>query len=177
MDTDCTGDTTYSYVTPATRPVECPEGYYCPAQTVIVNNEEVPCDPGYYSAISAAGSVEDCIECPVGKYCVGAKDEPDGDCDAGYFCPKRQSQATFTAEYEFGADDGGQCPAGHYCEAGTLSPTPCPVGTYSDTTQNDNIDDCIACPGGFYCDEVGLTTQIINARNKKCDAGYFCVQG
>ena len=74
VDTDCTGDATYSYVTPATRPVECPEGYYCPAQTVIVNNEEVPCDPGYYSAISAAGSVEDCIECPVGKYCVGAKD-------------------------------------------------------------------------------------------------------
>ena len=167
-----------SVAVPPLRPVECPGGKYCPAQSQTENNQEKPCDPGYYSAITGAGSVEDCIECPVGKYRAGGLDQPDGDCDAGYFCPKRQSTATFTDTYEFGSSEGGRCPAGHYCEIGTLSPTPCPVGTYSNTAQNsDPATDCKPCLGGYYCDEVGLTEVIIKARNKVCDAGYFCVQG
>lgn len=60
-----------------------------------------------------------------------------------------------------------------------MSPTPCPVGTYSDTTGNldGTVTYCKLCLGGYYCDEVGLTTAIILNRNKICDAGYYCTEG
>ena len=57
--------------------------------------------------------------------------QPTAECTAGYYCPKGMSVATYTASaYEFGSTDGGKCPLGYYCEAGTLHPTPCPMGTY-----------------------------------------------
>ena len=141
----------------AKRPTICAEGKYCPAQSVTINNAELDCPAGYYSSIEGVGIIEDCVQCPVGKYCLGGKLAPDGDCDAGYFCPKGQLAKTFSLDYEFGNVAGGKCPAGHYCLAGAYSPTPCPVGTYSDTTGNAIVAMCLPCPGGNYCDEVGLT--------------------
>ena len=37
-----------------------------------------------------------------------------------------QPQADFTGE-------GGECPAGSYCEEGSASPTPCDAGSYTDS--------------------------------------------
>lgn len=83
----------------------------------------------------------------------------------------------FTAVYEFGSDEGGKCPLGYYCEAGTLHPTPCPMGTYGADTKLVDAAGCTACKSGFYCDELGLTEETLDARNKQCDAGYFCTEG
>lgn len=159
------------------RPTICGLGKYCPAQTVTVNNAELDCPAGYYSGITGVASIDDCVQCPVGKYCIGGKLAPDGDCDAGFFCPKGQSTKTFATDYEFGAVAGGKCPTGHFCLAGAYSPTPCPYGTYSDTSGNVDDTKCLKCPGGYYCDEYGLTNKIIKSRNKICDAGYYCTEG
>lgn len=120
------------------------------------------------------GAVADCFECPPGKYCLGAKALPDGDCDAGNFCPKGQSAKAYAAAYKFGDTVGGKCPAGHYCLAGSLSPVPCPIGTYTDTEGLTLLASCSACVGGYYCDEEGLTLAEIKARDKVCDPGYYC---
>ena len=158
----------------ALRPVVCPAGKYCLAQTSSSNNGSLNCPAGYYSAMVGLGAISECTQCPPGKYCAGGLGQPSGNCDAGYFCPKGQSTKTFAADYKFGGTAGGKCPKGHYCTAGTLAPIPCPVGTYNDDTGKSKSTDCVNCPGGYYCDEVGLTNAIIKSRNKVCDAGYYC---
>ena len=55
--------------TALTTPSVCPLGKYCLKQTSTVKNEELDCPKGYYSAITGASSIEDCVKCPVGKYC------------------------------------------------------------------------------------------------------------
>ena len=68
----------------------------------------------------------------------------------------------------------GLCPIGYYCEEGTIHPKPCPVGTYGTDPGYAAATECRVCPATYYCDEVGLTLQIIQSRNKICDAGYYC---
>ena len=81
-------DLTYSKTNLGVRPVECPAGFYCPAQSNSVSNAEIPCPAGTYSSMTGLGSEDECVECPPGKYCTGGLAEPDDDCDAGHFCPK-----------------------------------------------------------------------------------------
>jgi hypothetical protein len=66
------------------------------------------------------------------------------------------------------------CPAGHYCPSGIVSiaDSRCPRGTYSNVTGLINIAQCLSCPPGMYCGEVGLTKPSGN-----CSAGYFCSGG
>lgn len=45
----------------------------------------------------------------------------------------------------------GPCPAGYYCEEGTLIPTPCPEATFRNTTGGQQVADCDPCPEGFMC--------------------------
>ena len=66
----------------------------------------------------------------------------------------------------------GPCPEGYYCLAGTESPEPCPIGTYGNATGFALASECIDCPAGFYCDELGLDSTGIT--NKLCTAGYWC---
>lgn len=40
--------------------------------------------------------------------------------------------------------------AGHYCEAGSSSPVPCPSGSYSGNQYNDEIGDCEICRAGIF---------------------------
>ena len=148
----------------------------------------MPCPAGSYNPVPGLATVDQCVPCPVGHYCVGGDSKPTGKCSKGNFCPINQSTPSFGNEYEFKEATGGKCPPGHYCLEGALVPDPCPQGTYSDDvgnpidgidTSGGNIDQngCRKCPAGFYCDEVGMTSTMIYARNKICDAGYHCERG
>lgn len=87
-----------------------------------------------------------------------------GNCSAGFHCKGGASNPS-TA-------DGVsivECPEGHYCTQGTTSPTGCPIGTWSNSTGLATQGECQSCPGGYYCDSVGLTEP-----KAECSAGYYC---
>ena len=59
--------------------------------------------------------------------------------------------------------------SGYFCVTGTSVPAPCPLGTYGNSTGLRASTDCTPCPGGYYCDGLGLTTP-----RDVCDAGFYC---
>ena len=71
--------------------------------------------------------------------------EPEGLCQAKYYCPEGATRATFL-----------DCPMGAYCPAGSAMPTLCPNGTYSNVTNLEAKSECTICPGGYYCETEGL---------------------
>ena len=55
-----------------------------------------------------------------------------GPCDAGYYC----TLGSDTAMPDTGhTGTAGPCPEGHYCTQATVTPTPCPLGTYNNETK------------------------------------------
>jgi hypothetical protein len=66
------------------------------------------------------------------------------------------------------------CPAGFYCPNGTQTARqyPCPVGTYSNTTNLESEDECRLCPEGFYCEAENITEP-----TGLCTPGFYCVLG
>ena len=52
--------------------------------------------------------------------------------------------------------DANICPEGHFCLLGTADPEPCPKGTYNNATGRQRIEDCIDCPAGEYCEQIGM---------------------
>ena len=47
------------------------------------------------------------------------------------------------------------CPAGSYCPTGSPLPTPCEVGTYSNTEGLEAQSNCTDCDPGSYCNDTG----------------------
>lgn len=155
----------------------CSEGHYCtsgsttrtPVDVVVkCNGKEFEpylcnssfigggvCPPGYFCP---TGSVfpQPCSE---GMYCpLSMQGHPAGNCSAGYFCI---GTSTTPEQYP--------CPKGHYCPVGSGSPTPCPLGTYSNSIRNEHDFSCLSCPPGMYCNSVGASMP-----SGLCAAGYFC---
>ncbi|KAH0623289.1 hypothetical protein JD844_031443 [Phrynosoma platyrhinos] len=52
---------------------------------------------------------------------------------------------------------------------GSLSPTSCPTGTFSNLLGRSMVSDCQLCPSGFYCEGSGL-----KAPTGECWEGYYC---
>ena len=123
---------------------QCAPGSYCP----LGSNEPIPCDPGHYCNASGLSNVT-------------------GPCSAGYFCTQNA-----TSPKPSDGTTGNVCPPGHYCLEGTSSPIQCPIGTFSNSTGNDEEADCAKCSAGFYCPVQGLT-----APYEQCGGGYFCPPG
>ena len=147
---------------------KCPKGHYCPAGT----KKQYPCPAGTYSPFENIASKAECTDCDPGKYCTGGKDVPDGDCNAGFVCPKKSPVAISSSVYSKSANTPGLCPAGYYCEVGTAFPKPCPIGTYRSSTGGVDINACISCPAGRYCDELAMISP-----GKPCAAGHLCTGG
>lgn len=80
--------------------------------------------------------------------------------------------ATATPELTNSTGVSGPCPPGSYCLQQTSSPTPCPRGTYSNTTKLEAETECSDCPYGLYCGELGLTEP-----SGPCEAGFYCLLG
>ena len=52
---------------------------------------------------------------------------------------------------------------------GSIQPQPCPIGTYGNSTRLRRSQECTPCPGGQFCDGLGLPRP-----RGLCDAGFFC---
>ena len=64
-----------------------------------------------------------------------------------------------------------ECPAGHYCPAGSYEAVPCPTGSFRSNILGKDQDSCGPCPAGTYCDATGTHTPTA------CPAGHFCPEG
>ena len=129
----------------------CPPGFYCPSATP----SPLACPMGHYCPEGSAMP----YPCKPGHYCSEfGSPEPTGLCDAGFFCTG-------------GADHARQfsCTLGHFCPVGSVSPKACPIGTYLNLNQQDEITDCKTCPPGKYCDQLALVTPLT-----PCPPGRFC---
>ena len=65
------------------------------------------------------------------------------------------------------------CPAGSYCELGKSGPQPCPVSTYRNEENGENITDCFPCPAGYHCNITGLG----DITGYECPVGHYCLEG
>ena len=132
---------------------ECLPGHGCPLGSPV----QTPCESGFYQSLPGIGA---CLECPAGMYCD--RNEAIAEAQSGVGAPSH------------GVKTPKACPAGFYCPNGTQTRRqfPCPVGTYSNSTNVENITECRLCPAGFYCEAENITEP-----TGKCAPGYYCVLG
>ncbi|EDO40913.1 predicted protein, partial [Nematostella vectensis] len=69
------------------------------------------------------------------------------------------------------------CPPGYYCPDGTsqeatITPLPCPIGTYNPEWNIGYKINCVRCTAGMFCPSAGQT----NASHV-CYEGYYCPNG
>ena len=83
--------------------------------------------------------------CPLGTY----NSEP----DAGFLGNCRACDADQACPFTGLLTPNATCAAGHYCPAGTVTPTEnaCPPGTYSDSRALMRVEQCDTCPPGKAC--------------------------
>ncbi|KAM9299008.1 uncharacterized protein PAF06_016002 [Gastrophryne carolinensis] len=142
----------------------CPVGHFCPAGTSL----PVPCPPGTFSGLLFLTAESLCTPCPPGYYCSSpGQSAPTHRCLAGYYCTSGVSSSAPSNEAFPG--EGGACPGGHYCPAGSSHPLACPSGTYNPLTHQQ---DCLACPAGYYCAENTTDYSLF-----QCPAGFYCPRG
>eukprot|EP00118_Oscarella_pearsei_P024289 m.302951 g.302951 ORF g.302951 m.302951 type:complete len:256 (+) comp40832_c0_seq1:8763-9530(+) len=122
------------------------------------------CQPGFYCP---TGSSEP-TACDLGKFCDNAGlSLPTGSCMPGYYCLRGATKPNPTDGMT-----GDVCPPGHYCPSGTFNPEPCPLGTFSSSTQLSSNVQCRNCTAGQFCASVGLA-----APSGNCSAGFYCPGG
>nr|XP_043888260.1 neurogenic locus notch homolog protein 4-like [Solea senegalensis] len=145
-------------------PLVCPEGFYCPEGI----SAPEPCPEGTFSSRSALSDRSECSSCGGGQYCnsVGLT-EPSGSCREGFYCRGRATSAT-----PVDGPTGGLCPAGSYCPLASVTPRPCPPGTFSNSTGLIGPEECVICPPGFYCLGYNNTSP-----SGPCFPGYYCTGG
>ncbi|CAK7320737.1 hypothetical protein VULLAG_LOCUS22832 [Vulpes lagopus] len=160
----------------------CPQGHYCPRGSAVPQ----PCPPGTFSAHIKLSSEEefarylesvraewsrylswvleaDCSLCPAGHYCGSAGlTSPSGPCSSGFFC----RHGALIPNSSLGDGTSGPCPAGHFCPPGTVTPRPCPAGTYNSLAAQGH---CESCPEGFFCP--ANTSSVVE---NECPAGHYC---
>ena len=105
----------------------CPAGSYCPQGA----SAPTSCPDGKTSSVSAT-AVGSCYDCPVGNYCVNGNKIA---CAAGSY------------NSVGGKNSCSACPAGFYCAKECVTPTVCPDGSYSLSSQGI----CTSCAAGFSC--------------------------
>ena len=156
----------YCPSTTLTSTTDCPAGYYC----VQGSFSYYPCPIGTFRASTGGQSVDECTPCTQAKYCMYyGLSAVTGTCDAGYYCAS--SAPTITPWIE-SAGEYGRCPKGHYCEAGTSTPTECAAGTYNPSTGAEDSTGCVSCPAGYACPNTATETYSI-----ECRAGFYCDEG
>ncbi|XP_040546472.1 zonadhesin-like isoform X6 [Gallus gallus] len=158
----------------------CMPGWFCPPGSM----SSKPMFPGNHSvgmAAPASGSSGQCqagafcpvgsflpIPCTPGMYCATAElSAPSGPCDAGFYC----TGGSVLPNPMDGAV-GNICPRGHFCPAGSSSPSPCPRGSFLAHRGGQSAQDCQACFPGWFCSEYGQSSP-----EGLCKEGWFCPEG
>jgi hypothetical protein len=144
----------------------CPPGRYCPPGT----DNPYRCPAGTFSPLYGLINVTQCTPCTTGNYCeFDGLTEVTDPCDAGYYCTLAATTRNPTS------GTGGPCTPGHYCQAGSGAPVPCPRGTYMPSVRNVGQTYfngtnyfCNLCPNGFACDGIALTNY-----TSQISAGYW----
>ena len=105
-------------------------------------------EPGYYCQFFNGIGIIDIAKtlCPKGKYCLGGNDGPDGDCEAGYYCPEGSTSPlgesvdsfkfTDTKGEKYTACFAGRvcrCDEGYWCPKGSTTPRGQPVQKFNST--------------------------------------------
>lgn len=131
----------------------CPVSKYCPEGTSTA--AAVTCDPGTYTDITGTKAKSQCKICPEGNYC------PAGiaiQCPAGTY--SNRVQLAILVDLPGGSPQPAanrgcyDCPAGYSCPtAGTVNPTPCAAGYYSDVKALA----CVRCDDGHFCEMKGTS--------------------
>lgn len=141
----------------------CPEGFYCPENTTF--STQYPCPLGTFSNITHRTDSTECQACSGGMYCSQTGlDEPEGPCDAGYYCTSGSNSQTPNM-----GTNANTCTKGNYCPQGTATPINCPPGTFNPTTGLQSEAQCLNCTGGLYCPNYGMTS--VSTVTYKCSAG------
>jgi len=151
----------------------CPVGSYCPKQGL---DAPLPCPPSTFNAMVGQSQ---CTECPAGYICPGFGRVDPVICPAGYVCSIDGLLAPDL-----------QCPAGFYCNNGTLTvdpfrndttlrPYPCSPGTYCiagvgfSSVMESNFLHAQPCFQGFYCESGSTSPKGAGL----CPKGFVCPKG
>ena len=200
---------------------QCPPGHFCAEGT----SDPVMCPNSTIRADTHGVSADDCGLCPAGYICHPGNPVP-VPCYKGYYCPINTPEVacpegTYQPNWSMESmaaclncppgflcvDKGTSnytqypCPPGHYCPEKSLSSIDCPSGTYRDVNRGKSVDDCLSCPGGYFCGNATVTPSAckpgelcpqdssfaklcpprhycpgVTAEALPCPAGYFCPQ-
>ena len=149
-----------------TLPFKCDEGFICPEGS----SQQQSCEPGTVAEKArrvGQNIVPVCEDCPPGQYATSDNIYCDT-CSPGYICLGKSTTPTPTSIEE---ERGYACSAGYYCQAGSYEETPCPAGTYSDTSIAGSQNTCTPCPAGTYSDLAASTSC------KTCPSGATSEEG
>ena len=136
----------------------CPSAHFCPRGV----GDPVACPIGTFSSALSLASESQCSGCTPGYACtLPAQTAPNDVCSSGFYCPGNSTH-----------NSTSRCPMGHYCPARSGSPTPCPPGTFSDSTGQSELSSCRQCLPGMFCDREGLAWPA-----GSCTAGFYCPLG
>eukprot|EP01135_Chromosphaera_perkinsii_P006890 Nk52_evm45s621 gene=Nk52_evmTU45s621 len=158
----------------------CPQGYFCPVGTAFSNAN--PCPAGQFGKQPGAEDSSYCQDCPKGHYCLTGSSSPTvcpagrfnaapggtnlnacTQCNAGSYCP---TPGLTTAPFI--------CRAGHYCPQGSINPTPCNAGTYTDAHNLNAQSQCSTCKEGWACPSGTGGSQ---NPPQICAKGHYCPAG
>ncbi|CAM9131044.1 unnamed protein product, partial [Ectocarpus fasciculatus] len=154
----------------------CLHGFYCPSgainPTPFCNSSICEtggrCTPGMLCP-NVTGYP---LPCPGGQYCANYNGLVTGFCAEGYYCHEGSTSRTPVAVPGWTRSIGADvCPPGHFCPYASEDPQDCPPGTYSFSTGNTNISDCMTCTAGHYCPNASTVAPM------ECPIGYYCPIG
>lgn len=187
---------------------QCPIGRYCLKAGSTNPNAPTDCSTSKYTYNIASDAIDDCLPCEAGYYCPTDSYEPFV-CPVGHYCIKGVTEPTDcpintfrTATNGINERDCAQCTGGHFCDVaalssltgkecstgkfcpiGTSAEINCPPGTYRDTVQAVEKDDCAQCTQGYYCPEGSSSrTRCVDGQHcpagtttpALCEAGTYC---
>ena len=147
----------------------CPPGFYCFENRLSKKSDIGACPGGTYRGEFGADSPEDCDTCPAGHQCKEG-DAVLYDCPKGHYCPvwyPDKDDAERKTVFWQGVTVEGK---DRFYLNPSPEPIPCPLYTYNDQGAAKNVDECLYCPPGYFCNEEGVAT----LDGKRCPPGYYC---